>query len=424
MDMEKNGLVRLITAGNVDDGKSTLIGRLLLDSKLILSDQLTNLKKAKNNRGSVEKIDLSFLTDGLESEREQGITIDVAYRYFSTKNKKYIIADCPGHEQYTRNMVTGASNADTVILLVDVTKIKNGVLLEQTLRHTLIISLLKIKKIILAVNKMDLVDYDQDIFNSISLSFKKLLKKLNWSVSFNAIPISALNGDNIIYKSKKTNWYHGESLIESLEKNYPIKKQKNSLRIPIQYVMRWDGDKSNPQRAYAGRVDSGILNINDTVSIWPSMKKARIKRIVYRSKNVKQALSNQSVLIWLDKDFDISRGNFFIEKDKNENSSNEVDVNIAWLDSNNLNTTRNYILKQATNETKVKVKLKSKINLSNLKLENANTLEMNEIGKALIKTSSPILNDSFESYPKSGSLILIDETTNQTAAALMINNKS
>ena len=222
---------------------------------------MTNLKKAKNNRGSIEKIDLSFLTDGLESEREQGITIDVAYRYFSTKNKKYIIADCPGHEQYTRNMVTGASNADTVILLVDVTKIKNGVLLEQTLRHTLIISLLKIKKIILAVNKMDLVDYDQDIFNSISISFKKLLKKLNWSVSFNAIPISALNGDNIIYKSKKTNWYHGESLIESLEKNYPIKKQKNSLRIPIQYVMRWDGDKSNPQRAYAGRVDSGILNI-------------------------------------------------------------------------------------------------------------------------------------------------------------------
>ncbi|OUV02657.1 MAG: hypothetical protein CBC42_07780 [Betaproteobacteria bacterium TMED82] len=416
----KKSPIRFITAGSVDDGKSTLIGRLLFDTKFILNDQIKNLESAKNNRANFESFDLSFLTDGLESEREQGITIDVAYRYFNTPTNKFIIADCPGHEQYTRNMVTGASNADIAVILVDASKVKDGSLLEQTRRHTLIISLLKIKTVILAVNKMDLVNFSEALFTEIFDSFQKLLRDLNFFPKCSAIPISALQGDNIISNSKRTKWYESFSFLELLEKSSKSIRINDQLRLPIQYVLRWDGEKHNSQRAYAGRVESGVLSKNRLVKSFPSEISSRIDRIVYLGKEIDSATAGQNVILWLNKDLDISRGDVLIESNDRVVSSKTFLAKIAWLDSLPFNSSSRYILKHNTKEIQAKISIVNKINPVTLKSVSTDTLTINEIGEASVKVSQAILADSFEKFATTGSLILIDKITNQTAAALMI----
>ena len=284
---QSRGLTRFITAGSVDDGKSTLIGRLLYDAKLVLNDQLNNLKKLQIHSDKNHDFDFSYLTDGLESEREQGITIDVAYRYFSTKKNKFIIADCPGHKQYTRNMITGASTADCIILLLDITKIKNGELLEQTKRHALIASLLNIPNVIIAINKMDLVNYDKDLFFKATESFKKLLASLNWKIKFWAVPVSALKGDNIVNQSLNMRWYKGNPLLQLLETCDRTESSNNETTvIPIQFVSRWDTKTSNAQRAYCGKIESGSLKTQENFKVLGSNQTVTIRKILYRSAEV------------------------------------------------------------------------------------------------------------------------------------------
>lgn len=420
MNNTSDGLVRFITAGSVDDGKSTLIGRLLFDTKSILVDQLSSLSSAKNSRSNTEGIDFAFLTDGLESEREQGITIDVAYRYFSTKSKKFIIADCPGHEEYTRNMVTGASTADSVIFLIDASQVINGELLTQTKRHTAISCLLNIPNFVLAVNKMDLVDFDEKIYLQIVSSFKTLLNTLSPNKVFSAVPISALHGDNIVNYSNKMPWYKQQTLISYLENNNYKNQSKTNLRMPVQLVMRWDGDKKKDQRAYSGKLDSGEISKNEKIRIWPSDKCAKVIKISYLGKEVFKAHTNQCITVWLDKDLDVTRGDIIVKDTDFPSLGKEFNAHIAWLDSKELNTDRKYCLRQATRETPVKIEVINKLNLSSLMREKTDTLAMNEIGQTSIKSAKPILIDKYLEFPKTGSFILIDESTHQTCAAGMI----
>ncbi len=420
MNNQTDNLIRFITAGSVDDGKSTLIGRLLFDSKSILADQLSALSSEKNKKFTNHEIDFSFLTDGLESEREQGITIDVAYRYFSTREKKFIIADCPGHEQYTRNMVTGASTADAVILLVDASQAVDGKLLTQTRRHVAISCLLNIPNVILAVNKMDLVEYNEKIYQSIVQSFENLLKIFHKGKNFFSIPISALHGDNIIKPSENMSWYKNSTLIATLEANTLKRKFSGNLRLPIQLVMRWDNQEKNDERAYCGKIESGELKKNQLIKTWPSNQNAKITKIIYRENEVSIASKNQCVTICLDKDIDVSRGDYIVSENNYPDLTKQINVEIAWLDSDELNIARKYILKQSTREIIVKVKLIDKLNLNTLQRESADSLLMNEIGKAVIKSAQPILGDSFIKSPKTGCFILIDIATNQTCAAGMV----
>ena len=420
MNNNSNDLVRFITAGSVDDGKSTLIGRLLFDSKSILADQLSLLSSAKNSRQNSAGIDFAFLTDGLESEREQGITIDVAYRYFSTKNKKFIIADCPGHEQYTRNMVTGASTADSVIFLVDASQVTDGNLLTQTKRHTAISCLLNISNFILAVNKMDLVNFDEKIYKQIVLSFTKLLHTFDTKKEFSAVPISALHGDNVVKSSSNMPWYKESTLLSYIENNKYARQTNTNLRLPIQLVMRWDGEKKADQRAYSGKLDSGQISVNEKIKMWPTNQNVKITKLTYLGKEVTKVFANQCVTFWLDKDVDVARGDVAVSPEDFPSLNKEFNANIAWLDSKDLNTSRKYILRQATRETQVKIKVVNKLNLSSLIRENSDTLSMNEIGLTFIKSAKPILVDKYVDFPKTGSFILIDDSTHQTCAAGMI----
>ena len=325
--MKRHGLIRFITAGSVDDGKSTLIGRLLYDSKLVLTDQLHNLVNAKSSRASENEIDFSFLTDGLESEREQGITIDVAYRYFSTKNNKFIIADCPGHTQYTRNMITGASNADCVILLIDVTKALDGNLLEQTKRHALVSSILDIPNVI------------QKVTNS----FEKFTQTLNWKVNFKSIPISALKGDNIVKKSEQMAWYRGEPIIRVLEElEFDDHNTASDFKFPIQYVMRWDGEKEKAQRAYCGKIEDGVLNQGQELKIMGTDQLVKIKKIIYGGKEVSQVEKNSCIMVWLSDEVDLARGDVLLNRDSRLEASSSLNVNIAWLDRDTFNPKKKY----------------------------------------------------------------------------------
>ena len=419
--MKRHGLIRFITAGSVDDGKSTLIGRLLYDSKLVLTDQLHNLVNAKSSRASENEIDFSFLTDGLESEREQGITIDVAYRYFSTKNNKFIIADCPGHTQYTRNMITGASNADCVILLIDVTKALDGNLLEQTKRHALVSSILDIPNVILAVNKMDLVDFDQNIFQKVTNSFKKFMETLNWRVNFISIPISALKGDNIVKKSEQMAWYGGEPIIRVLEElDFNDHNTASDFKFPIQYVMRWDGEKEKAQRAYCGKIEDGVLNQGQELKIMGTDQLVKIKKIIYGGKEVTQVEKNSCIMVWLSDEVDLARGDVLLNRDSSLKASSSLNVNIAWLDRDAFNPKKKYILRQGTTETFAKLTVDSKIDLETLENFKSSEMRMNEIGSATLKLAKPILNDDYTYINKLGALVLIDPITHQTSAALMI----
>jgi len=410
-------LLRFITAGSVDDGKSTLIGRLLYDSKSIMIDQLEAIEKQSKNREEGE-IDLALLTDGLRAEREQGITIDVAYKYFSTPQRKFIIADAPGHVQYTRNMVTGASNADLVIILVDA---RNGVA-EQTRRHSIIASLLNIPHVVVAINKMDLVDYSQDVYNNIVIDYAEVAKSLGLK-DVRYIPISALNGDNIVTKSEKYPWYEGESLLHILE-TVEVHQDINltDARFPVQYVIRPQTDDLHDYRGYAGKIISGIYRKGDKVVVQPSGAQSIISGIEIAGKQVDEAFAPQSVVLHLEDDVDISRGDVIVKAEKPPHVENELEALLCWMGNKPLVAGNKYLLQINSRVVKSVVKdIEYRLDVNSLQKELAPSVAgLNEIVKVRIKTASPVAFDSYKELRANGGAILIDETSFVTVGACMI----
>jgi len=410
-------ILRFITAGSVDDGKSTLIGRLLYDSKSIMIDQLEAIEKQSRNKEDGE-IDLALLTDGLRAEREQGITIDVAYKYFSTPKRKFIIADAPGHVQYTRNMVTGASNADLAIILIDA---RNGVA-EQTRRHSIIAALLNIPHIVVAINKMDLVDYSQDVYNNIVIDYSEVAKSLGLKDVI-YIPISALNGGNIVEKSDNFPWYEGESLLHILE-NVEVHDDINlsDARFPVQYVIRPQTTELHDYRGYAGKVISGIYRKGDSITAQPSGLKSKIKAIEIGGREIEEAFAPQSVVLHLEDDIDVSRGDVLIKNDNPPQVENELEVLLCWMGNKPLMAGNKYLLQINSRVVKSVVKdIEYKLNVNSLQKEFApETASLNDIIKATIKTAAPVVFDSYKALRENGGAILIDETSNVTVGACMI----
>ncbi len=410
-------ILRFITAGSVDDGKSTLIGRLLYDSKSILIDQLEAIEKQTRNREDGE-IDLALLTDGLRAEREQGITIDIAYKYFSTPKRKFIIADAPGHVQYTRNMVTGASNSDLAIILVDA---RNGVA-EQTRRHSIIASLLNIPHVVVAINKMDLVDYSEDVYNNIVIDYAQVAKSLGLK-DITYIPISALNGDNIVDKSDKYPWYEGQSLLEILE-TVEVQNDINleDARFPVQYVIRPQTEALHDYRGYAGKVVSGIYKKGDAVTVLPGGLTSKIKAIEIGGKEIDEAFAPQSVVLHLEDDVDVSRGDTIVLSNNQPNVENELEVLLCWMGNKPLIPGNKYYLQINSRVTRAVVKeIEYKLNVNSLEKEPApEQANLNDIIKATIKTASPVSFDSYKKLRVNGGAILIDETSNVTVGACMI----
>ena len=410
-------LLRFITAGSVDDGKSTLIGRLLFDSKSIMIDQLQAIERQSKNKQDGE-IDLALLTDGLRAEREQGITIDVAYKYFSTPKRKFIIADAPGHIQYTRNMVTGASTADLIIILVDA---RNGVV-EQTRRHSIIASLLNIPHVIVAVNKMDMVDYSQDVFNNIVIDYSEVARSLNLK-DVTYIPISALTGENIVEKSALLPWHEGQSLLDLLE-NIEVQRDVNltHARFPVQYVIRPQTSDLHDYRGYAGKIISGIYRKGDEVVVQPSGITTTIKAIEHSGKEVEEAFATQSVVIHLEDDVDVSRGDLIVQEDNQPRVDQDLDVYLCWMDNKPLKSGNKYSLQLNSRRVRCMVKsIEYKLDVNSLQHEDAhNAAALNDIVRATIRTASPIAFDSYEALRVNGGAILIDETSYVTVAAVMI----
>ena len=410
-------ILRFITAGSVDDGKSTLIGRLLYDSKSILIDQLEAIEKQSRNKEDGE-IDLALLTDGLRAEREQGITIDVAYKYFSTPKRKFIIADAPGHVQYTRNMVTGASNSDLVIILVDA---RHGVA-EQTRRHSIIASLLKIPHVVVAINKMDLVEYSEDVYNNIVIDYAQVAKTLGLK-DVTYIPISALIGDNIVDKSDKYPWYEGRSLLDILE-TVELQNDINltDARFPVQYVIRPQTEDLHDYRGYAGKIVSGIYKKGDKVTIQPSGITSTIKAIEIGGKEIDEAFAPQSVVLHLEDDVDVSRGDVIVLNDNQPQVENELEVLLCWMGNKPLLPGNKYYLQINSRVVRGIVKdIEYKLNVNSLEKEPApEQASLNDIIKATIKTASPIPFDSYQKLRVNGGAILIDETSNVTVGACMI----
>ncbi|MEO8403063.1 MAG: GTP-binding protein [Chitinophagaceae bacterium] len=410
-------LLRFITAGSVDDGKSTLIGRLLYDSKNILVDQLEALEKqTKNKEAGV--IDLALLTDGLRAEREQGITIDVAYRYFSTPKRKFIIADAPGHVQYTRNMITGASNASLIIILVDA---RQGVV-EQTRRHSIIASLLKIPHVVVAINKMDLVEYSQNIYNNIVIDYAEVAKQLGLE-NITYIPISALNGDNIVDRSENFTWYEGKCLLELLEE-VEIDRDVNlsDPRFQVQLVIRPQTDDLHDYRGYAGRVISGVYKKGDKVKVLPADLDATISKLEVAGEEVEEIFAPQSAVIHLDHDIDISRGDTIARVDNLPTVSNEIEVLLCWMGDKPLQTGNKYYLQHNSRLVRAVVqKVEYKLDVNTLQqLPPGESVKLNEVVKATIKTASPLVYDAYDHVRLNGSAILIDETSNSTVAAILL----
>jgi sulfate adenylyltransferase subunit 1 len=414
LDME---LLRFTTAGSVDDGKSTLIGRLLYDSKAIFADQLEALELASKRRGE-EHINLALLTDGLKAEREQGITIDVAYRYFATPKRKFIIADTPGHIQYTRNMVTGASTANVAVILIDA---RNGVM-EQTIRHSYIASLLNIPHLIVCVNKMDLVKFSNEIFNDICSKFQSVTKKLKIHDLY-FIPISALKGDNVVYQSKSLDWYKGSTLMSLLE-NIPIARDHNltDARFPVQYIIRPNVDEFRDYRGYAGRIAGGIFKIDDQIIVLPSGIESSIKSIDMFHEPIDEAYAPQSVAMQFYDDIDISRGDTIIKKGNMPRVSQDIEVMVCWFNEKNMINGDKYMLRQLTSQSKCMIsEIIFKVNINNLEEDNCDKIiKMNDLAKIRIRTSKPVIFDSYQTNRITGSLILVDEGTNETVAAGMI----
>ena len=414
LDMD---LLRFTTAGSVDDGKSTLIGRLLFDSKSIFADQLEAIEEASTRKGK-GYVDLSLLTDGLRAEREQGITIDVAYRYFATPKRKFIVADTPGHIQYTRNMVTGASTANLTIILIDA---RHGVI-EQTMRHSFIASLLQIKHIVVCVNKMDLVDYSEEVYEKIKADYEAFSAKLDVpDIQF--IPISALNGDNVVDKSENMPWYQGGTLMYNLE-NVHIASDLNFVdaRFPVQYVIRPQNDEYHDYRGYAGKVEGGTFRPGDEVVALPSGFTSKIKSIDTLDGPLDEAFPPMSVTITLEDNIDISRGDMLVKTLNQPEVSQDIELMICWLNDKKLVPNGKYVIKHTTKEARCIVKeVRYKVDINTLhKIEEEKSIGLNDIGRILIRTTSPLYYDSYKKNRTTGSVILIDEFTNETVAAGMI----
>ncbi|MFD2112702.1 sulfate adenylyltransferase subunit CysN [Thiorhodococcus fuscus] len=414
-----HGLLRFLTCGSVDDGKSTLIGRLLYDTKTILADTLSAIETSSQRRG-LSEMDLSLLTDGLQAEREQGITIDVAYRYFSTGTRKYIIADAPGHEQYTRNMVTAASTANLAIILVDARK---GVL-TQTRRHSYLAHLVGIPHLVVAVNKMDLVDHDQGVFERIRDAYLDFAARLGiGEVRF--IPISALHGDNIVARSERLDWYRGPTLLEMLETAPAAHTEAaEAFRFPVQYVCR-PRDSANPglhdYRGFMGRVESGEIAVGDAVQALPSGRISRVKDIQIGGIDVQNAIHEQSVTLLLEDAIDISRGDLLVKPDEAPEAVKTIDTCVCWLSETPLSPARTYLLRHTTREVKAKVtRIHHRLDVNRLEREPAEQLQMNDIAPLTLKLAQPIFPDAYADNRATGAFILIDESTNDTVGAGMI----
>lgn len=409
-------LLRFITAGSVDDGKSTLIGRLLHDSKSIFEDQLTAITHTSHRRG-MGSVDLSLLTDGLQAEREQGITIDVAYRYFATPKRKFIIADTPGHEQYTRNMVTGASTANLAIILVDARK---GVL-TQSRRHAYLASLVGIPHLVVAVNKMDLVDYSREIFEGICKDFDAFAGGLKLR-NIVYIPISALNGDMVVDRGDRLDWYEGLTLMDLLE-NVPIDHDINleDFRFPVQLVCRPQTEELHDFRGYMGRIESGFISVGDAVKVLPSGLTSRVKEIVTYDGNLDDAVAPQSVTLTIEDHLDISRGDMLVKSVEVPAVTKEFEAMLCWLSEQSLDPQRKYLIKHTTRTVKALVsRIAYRIDVNTLKHEATDTLKMNDIGRVLIKVHQPLACDPYQRNHATGSFIVIDEVNNNTVAAGMV----
>jgi sulfate adenylyltransferase subunit 1 len=410
-------LLRFTTAGSVDDGKSTLIGRLLYDSKSIFEDQLEAVRRTSTQKG-FEHVDLSLLTDGLRAEREQGITIDVAYRYFATPRRKFIIADTPGHIQYTRNMVTGASTANVALILVDARK---GVL-EQTIRHSFIAALLQIPHLIICINKMDLVDYNEERYWQVVEEYKKLSSKLEIKdVTF--IPISALHGDNVVDKSKNMDWYGGTTLMYLLE-NIHISSDENHIdcRFPVQYVIRPQQKEYHDYRGYAGRIASGIFKPGDKIKVLPNGETANIKSIELFGEQITEAFAPMSVTMTLDHDVDISRGDMLVRENNIPQTQSEFDVMVCWLNAAKMQVGGKYAIRHTTKDARCIIKdIRYKVDINTLhRNEEDKEIGMNDIARVTLKTTVPLHYDPYRKNRITGSIILIDEGTNETVGACMI----
>tara|TARA_B100001109_G_scaffold255824_1_gene261243 strand:+ start:8142 stop:9416 length:1275 start_codon:yes stop_codon:yes gene_type:complete len=416
LDME---LLRFSTAGSVDDGKSTLIGRLLYDSKSIFEDQYEAIEQTSKKKGE-EQVNLALLTDGLRSEREQGITIDVAYRYFATPKRKFIIADTPGHIQYTRNMVTGASTSNLSIILIDARK---GII-EQTHRHTFIASLLGIPHVVFCINKMDLVDYDEATFERIKKETEAFASKLDVK-DIHFIPISALKGDNVVNKSENMPWYNGGTLLYLLE-NIHIGSDHNHIdcRFPVQYVVRPQTEEFHDYRGYAGRIAGGVFKPGDQVVALPSGFSSKIKSIVTFDGEVDEAFAPMSVTLTLEDEIDISRGDMIVRENNQPIVSQDVEVMICWLNEKPLQLRGKYALKHTSNDARCVVKdIKYKLDINTLhRNEEDKSIEMNDIARVSLRTTKPLFFDAYRRNRITGSLILIDEATNETVGAGMIIN--
>ena len=416
IDKLKMNILRFITAGNVDDGKSTLIGRLLYDSKSILADQLEALEQQSKNKND-DGIDLAILTDGLRAEREQGITIDVAYRYFATPKRKFIIADAPGHTQYTRNMITGASNSQLIIILVDA---RNGVT-EQTRRHSIIASLLNIPEVVVAVNKMDLVGYAEDTFENIKREYETVAKRLGLK-SVHYFPISAFVGDNIVNTTEAMPWYKGTSLLDFLE---TIEISQNSYKEPrfqVQYVIRPQTEALHDYRGYAGEIISGTYRKGDAIVVLPEGISTKISKIERNGEEVAEAKAGDPVVMHIEDDIDISRGDYFASEEAEPTQSQEIEAIVCWMDKRALKEGNKYLLQQRSRLVKVVVKeIAYKIDVNTLdQEEEVESVKLNEIAKIRIKAAAPLVYDAFTDNPPMGSAILIDETSNATVGAVMI----
>ena len=416
ISFDHSELLRFITAGSVDDGKSTLIGRLLHDSKSIFEDQLSAITHTSRKRG-MEAVDLSLLTDGLQAEREQGITIDVAYRYFATPKRKFIIADTPGHEQYTRNMVTGASTANLAIILLDARK---GVL-TQSRRHAYLASLVGIPHLVVAVNKMDLVDYSRDVFERICQEFHRFVAGLNLK-NIAYIPMSALNGDMVVERGNNLGWYEGMTLMELLEK-VPVDHDINleDFRFPVQLVCRPQTEEWHDFRGYMGRIESGSISVGDEVQVLPSGLTSRVREIVTYEGNVEDAIAPQSVTLTIEDHLDISRGDMLVKTSQLPQITKEFDAMLCWLSEQNLDSRRKYLIKHSTRLVKAVIScIDYRLDINTLKHEATDILKMNDIARVSLKVHQPLVWDAYQRNHATGSFIVIDEVTNNTVAAGMI----
>jgi len=416
-DIDNNQLLRFTTAGSVDDGKSTLIGRLLYDSKSIFEDQIASVEKTSKRKG-LETVDMALFTDGLKDEREQGITIDVAYRYFTTPKRKFIIADTPGHIQYTRNMVTGASTANVAIVLIDARK---GVI-EQTKRHSFIASLLQISHVIVCVNKMDLVDYNEEIFNDIVRQYEEISSKMSFK-DVRYIPISALLGDNVVIRSDKTPWFQNAPLLHTLETiHIASDSNMNDARFPVQTVLRPQDEENRDYRGYAGTVEGGIFRVGDEVRLMPSGFDSKIKSINQYENEIDQAFVGMSIAMTLENDIDLSRGDMIVKRNNVPEKTQDLSAMICWFNDNSARPRAKYTLKHTTNQPMAMIKeVEYKVDVNTLKrVADDKEIHMNDICKVKIRTTSPIMMDEYSRNRKTGSFILIDDNTNETVAAGML----